>query len=278
MTFHKLYHQQVALLLEVLPIINEFDCFALKGGTAINLFIQNMPRLSVDIDLQYIPIEPRNSFMKNIKDQLDNLKTNISNQTSHKVETMEVGKEKLIKFNIISQFATIKIEPNFVQRGSVFPSSQLTLCKKAQDKFLLSFKTKCLSVADVYGGKLVAAFDRQHPRDLFDLKLLLEDTGITEKIRKAFLVYLACSPRPMNEVLNPNNIDIETLYNKEFVGMVDSPINLKDLLDAKHSALHEIKKNITPNEIEFLLSIKRGKPLFEKLEIPGIEDLPALKW
>lgn len=47
------------LLLQILPIVGEESCFALKGGTAINLFIRDMPRLSVDIDLTYLPIESR---------------------------------------------------------------------------------------------------------------------------------------------------------------------------------------------------------------------------
>lgn len=50
----------MALLLEVLPVLNDFNCFALKGCTAINLFIHDMPRLSVDIDLTYLPIDKRN--------------------------------------------------------------------------------------------------------------------------------------------------------------------------------------------------------------------------
>jgi predicted nucleotidyltransferase component of viral defense system len=51
LAFSEVYRKQVELLIRILPFIAEEDCFALKGGTAINLFIRNMPRLSVDIDL-----------------------------------------------------------------------------------------------------------------------------------------------------------------------------------------------------------------------------------
>jgi len=59
MAFAKIYRRQVALLIRTLPLVAEEKCFALKGGTAINLFIRNMPRLSVDIDLTYLPVHPR---------------------------------------------------------------------------------------------------------------------------------------------------------------------------------------------------------------------------
>src|SRR5260370_18206595 len=58
MAFHETYRKQVALLVRTLPLIAEEACFALKGGTAINLFIRDMPRLSVDIDLTYVPLQP----------------------------------------------------------------------------------------------------------------------------------------------------------------------------------------------------------------------------
>ena len=60
------YRKQVELLLHVLPYVAEVECFALKGGTAINLFHDNMPRLSVDIDLTYIPIEDRKTALAGI--------------------------------------------------------------------------------------------------------------------------------------------------------------------------------------------------------------------
>lgn len=52
--------------MRVLPIVAQEPCFALKGGTAINLFIRNMPRLSVDIDLAYLPVKPRDESLQEI--------------------------------------------------------------------------------------------------------------------------------------------------------------------------------------------------------------------
>jgi hypothetical protein len=65
MTYSDTYRRQVELLIRTLPHIADESCFALKGGTAINLFIRDMPRLSVDIDLTYLPIA-RRRFQKSI--------------------------------------------------------------------------------------------------------------------------------------------------------------------------------------------------------------------
>src|ERR1700677_2051035 len=66
MPFSDIYRRQVALLIRLLPLVAEQECFALKGGTAINLFVRDMPRLSVDIDLTYLPIQPRAQSLKAI--------------------------------------------------------------------------------------------------------------------------------------------------------------------------------------------------------------------
>lgn len=79
------YVAQVELLLKVLPIVNKFNCFALKGGSAINLFFRNMPRLNVDIDLAYLPIEDRTSTFKNINKALKEIIAYCLNRTTRHV-------------------------------------------------------------------------------------------------------------------------------------------------------------------------------------------------
>ncbi len=68
------YKAQVDLLLKVLPFVALEPCFALKGGTAINLFVRNMPRLSVDIDLSYLPMDDRDAALSNIEESLYRIK------------------------------------------------------------------------------------------------------------------------------------------------------------------------------------------------------------
>ena len=68
------YKERVRLLLRIIPIISTEECFAVHGGTAINLFVQNLPRYSVDIDLTYIPVEPREASLTHIKERLKEIK------------------------------------------------------------------------------------------------------------------------------------------------------------------------------------------------------------
>ena len=68
------YRNQVRLLLSVLPIIADIDFFALKGGTAINFFWRDFPRLSVDIDLTYLPIKGRDESLQEIKTECEPLR------------------------------------------------------------------------------------------------------------------------------------------------------------------------------------------------------------
>jgi len=208
------YKNQAELLLEVLPFIQKEPCFALKGGTAINLFHRDMPRLSVDIDLTYLPIEPRSVFLNNLTQVMQRLASAMQEE-GFQVEPKN-SDQHIIKLLISNQEATIKIEPNTVLRGTVFEPEIRELSERAQKIFLQTQKVKMISTADLYAGKICAALDRQHPRDLFDIKLLFENEGITTAIRQAFVIYLASSPRPMNELLSPHELDVEDIYNKEF--------------------------------------------------------------
>jgi hypothetical protein len=62
-----IYFRQVQLLVRIIPLIASESCFALKGGTAINLFVRDIPRLSVDIDLVYLPMDERETALQNIR-------------------------------------------------------------------------------------------------------------------------------------------------------------------------------------------------------------------
>ncbi|HBD7142397.1 TPA: nucleotidyl transferase AbiEii/AbiGii toxin family protein [Legionella pneumophila] len=282
MSFEEIYKNQVALLLDVLPIINDFKCFALKGGTAINLFIQDMPRLSVDIDLTYLPIESRDIFLVNIQAELIKMKQLIENQ-GLVVKEVTTKNGALSKLQVFTKNAMIKIEPNFVLRGSVFACEEKELCEKAQDQFLKFMRINTLSIADLYGGKICAALDRYHPRDLFDLKLLLDNQGLTEQIRQAFIVYLASSSRPMHELLEPktseaSQLEFENTFKNEFSGMTDTSISHDELSAIRSDLPSLLLTSFTDNERKFLLTFKSGSPDWSLLPIKGIETLPGIQW
>ena len=177
----------------------------------------------------------------------------------------------------------IKIEPNFVLRGSVFPCEEKELCDKAQDQFLKFMRVKTLSVADLYGGKLCAALDRYHPRDLFDIKLLLENQGLTEAVRQAFIVYLASGSRPMHELLEPriteaSQQEFENTFQNEFSGMTANPTEHEELKSIRARLPKLLLNSFTENERMFLVQLKSGNPDWSLLPIDGIDSLPGIQW
>jgi len=276
---NNIYYRQAELLLKVLPVIDKESEFALKGGTALNFFWREFPRLSVDIDLAYLPVKEREESLKDINNLMHNVKEGISRIISGTNITGKTSEGNLLGGLAIRQNeSTIKIEVNTVIRGSVFPAERKKLCDKAEDIFELSVSAQTLSFADLYGGKICAALDRQHPRDLFDIKLLLDNEGITENIRKAFIVYLISHNRPMNEVLNPGLQDISPAFENEFTGMTEGEISLDELVDVRSLLIEIIRNELTTDEKKFLLSFKNMNPQWELLGLSEIEDLPSVKW
>ncbi|MGH7901443.1 MAG: nucleotidyl transferase AbiEii/AbiGii toxin family protein, partial [Thermodesulfobacteriota bacterium] len=202
---NSIYFQRANLLLQLLPFVSEEEDFALKGGTAINFFIRDLPRLSVDIDLCYLPLADRESSLNQVSESLEKMSNRVTQILPDlKIFLKKDNEHKNIVALIVSKKGQIvKIEPNPVLRGTIYPVQKRELVLKAQALFEQSISLNCLSFADLYGGKICAALDRQHPRDLFDVKLLLENEGITDEIRKAFIVYLISHPRPIVELLKP---------------------------------------------------------------------------
>jgi predicted nucleotidyltransferase component of viral defense system len=271
------YRKQVQLLTRVLPLVAAETCFALKGGTAINLFIRDMPRLSVDIDLVYLPMDERDTALKNIRAALLRISTAIKKAIPDvKVQNPpdQGDSQRLIVENNGVQ---IKIELSPVLRGTVYPVKIMGVTKNVEDNFGYA-EIQVVSLPDLYAGKICAALDRQHPRDLFDVKLLLENEGITEELRKAFLVYLISHNRPIAELLNPNRQDIKTLYEETFVGMTQEAVALEELLKAREQLISGLSEVLTEAEKKFLVSFKAKSPDWSLLGIDGVEKLPAVRW
>lgn len=274
------YFKQANLLLNILPFLNGEQNFALKGGSAINFFIHDFPRLSVDIDITYLPINDRDTALQEISLMLLRYSAYIrQNLPDSKITKKYLSGEDLIKGLIINNDNTIvKIEPNLVIRGSVFPSQNRSLTAKAKEIFQKDVKVQTLSNADLYAGKICAALDRQHPRDLFDITKLFKNEGITESIRKAFIVYLLSHPRPIIELLDPNKINISSMYETEFLGMTNEEIALKTLLDSRDKLIKSINLSLSRKEKLFIISFKNKKPEWNLLGLENIENFPAIRW
>ena len=218
------YYRQVALLLSVFPVVASEQCFALKGGTAINLFVRDFPRLSVDIDLTYILLERRDVALLNVRDALMRI-AKILQQQAGISAALQTNNPDEMRIVVSSQEAQIKIEVSPVARGTLYPPEERDVVEAVEDEF--GFATiQVVSLADLYGGKLCAALDRQHPRDFYDVKMLLETQGIDRHIFNGFITYLLGHPRPISEVLNPRWKDISGLYTNEFNGMTFDAVSL----------------------------------------------------
>ncbi|HUZ61430.1 MAG TPA: nucleotidyl transferase AbiEii/AbiGii toxin family protein [Hanamia sp.] len=275
-----IYYKQVQLLVRVLPLIATEDCFALKGGTAINLFVRNMPRLSVDIDLVYLPMDDRATALKKIRAAL----TRISELIEKNIPQAQVQnaheQSNALRLIVMQNGVRIKIELSPVIRGTVFGENVLSISEKAAEHFGYA-EFSIVSLPDLYAGKIAAALDRQHPRDLFDIKLLFEKEGFTEDFRKTFLVYLISHQRPMSELLKPNFKDLKVVYENEFVRMTTEEISLEELVETRKELLKQIHETMTGNERQFLLGFKSREPDWNLLgleNVTAISQLPSVRW
>jgi predicted nucleotidyltransferase component of viral defense system len=273
-----IYYRQARLLLRILPIIERYPIFALKGGTAINFFIRNMPRLSVDIDLTYIPIDERETAITSIHSTLENIAGDIERLISNTAVIPRRIGNNIVGISVRTDGCNVKIESNSVLRGAIYEPVMMTVTPHVKETFDLTVESRVLDIADIYGGKICAALDRQHPRDLFDIKLLLDNEGITNAIRKSFIVHLISHDRPMAELLNPRYQDIKKVFENEFDGMTFVKVSLQELEGARDTLVREIHQCLTDKEKQFILSVKRGEPKWDLIGLKGINLLPAVKW
>jgi len=274
------FYLQADLLLQVLPFVHEEECFALKGGTALNFFIRDFPRLSVDIDLVYLPLEDRPATLQGIEAGLERIARKVERALGANVRRQRLKEGNQVHKLFIRGIngAEIKVEPNLIIRGALFPAADLMLATAAQEFFQRAVRMRVLSLAELYGGKICAALDRQHPRDLFDVHWMLRNEGITDDIRRAFVVFLGSHDRPMNELLTPNRKELAGVYASQFEGMAREEVSLHELERAREELIHKINGDLRPNERSFLLSIKRLEPEWEVLGLPNLDEFPGIKW
>ena len=279
MTIDQTFSNQVRLLVTILPQVHKEDCFALKGGTAINLFIRDMPRLSVDIDLAYLPLADRETSLQNIDMALKRIGANIARfLPGTMIKHILLPKtQNCIRIHVIGNNSTIKIEVTPVLRGTINPTTVTPISPSVEDMFGAA-EMRLLHFTDIYGGKICAALDRQHPRDLFDIHYLLSNEGITEELKNSFLIYLISHNRPMAELLDPKKKDIREMYKHEFLGMTRHSIAIEELQQTRQSLIFSIHELLSETDKRFLLSVKNGTPNWDLSTYPEAAKLPAVQW
>ncbi|MDO8603504.1 MAG: nucleotidyl transferase AbiEii/AbiGii toxin family protein [Candidatus Omnitrophota bacterium] len=272
------YFKRVQLLVRVLPHVAACDCFALKGGTAINLFVRDMPRLSVDIDLVYTPIKERVVSLFEITQAFQSMAAQIKHSiVGSSVSAQKNNDENIAKLVVWHDSESIKIEASPVSRGLLYSPTKMQISRIVEN-FFGYVKVPVVSFDELYAGKLCAALDRQHPRDFFDVMVLFANEGITKTLKKSFLVYLICGNRPISELLMPNRKDLTEVFKTQFEKMPTIPVQLSDLIETREKLFRTVLENLTNDDKKFLISFKQGNPDWGLLGLDDASKLPAVQW
>jgi hypothetical protein len=274
----KVYIETVRLLLEVAPVVFTQPDFAMKGGTAINLFVDNMPRLSVDIDVVYTDYQrPREAALQAISSGLQKIQSILSGRgLDAEIISMTTGED--IRMLVKRRPILVKIEVNHVFRGTVLPVDIRHLSTEASGTFATDVEAPILASAELYGSKLVAALDRQHPRDFFDVRGMYHRDGLTPEIVECLVCYLAGHNRPVHEVLFSRDNDMAPAFQNEFAGMTREPIAFEKLLEVRRRLRGDLPSALTLNHRKFLLSLVAAEPDWSLMKCPYLKDLPAIRW
>lgn len=267
------YARKVELLLRLMPYVMNEEVFAVHGGTAINLFMKNIPRYSVDIDLTYMPLAGREESLCAINQHLRSIMENVGHsfQGMHIVPNYDTCK-------LLCEFRghQVKIEVNQTKRGIVGGEPMvLPLCNKAQEEFGLYCEATIVPKTLLYGGKLAAALSRQHPRDLFDVKYM--DVPLVE-VREGFLFCLLGSDRPIHESFAPSLIDQQAAMANQFEGMTNIPFTYDEFKETRTQLIEDVNTLLTEADKEFLLSFEAGEPQWNDYEFAHFKDYPSVQW
>jgi predicted nucleotidyltransferase component of viral defense system len=268
---NKLYEEQVSLLLRILPVIYREEDFAVHGGTAINLFIKNLPRYSVDVDLTYIPLALREESLAEIDKKL----ATISQQLRRAVPGVNIHPVPNKLLCTLGR-STVKIEVNGIKRGIIGPTIEMPLCEKAQAVFGMHCKARIVPLEQLYGGKIVAALSRQHPRDLFDYNYM--DTNNIEGLKRGFMFALLGSNKPFIEYLSPNLIDQQEALENQFRGMTDIPFTYENYENARIQLIAFVNSMLSVEDKSFLVGFEEGRPKWEKSAYSDFKDFPSVQW
>lgn len=267
------YRNQVALLIRIMPLVYKIKDFAVHGGTAINLFHQNMLRYSVDIDLTYIPIEPRTESLEKINQYLQEMKVAIERAIP---QTRVVHKSDVWKLQCTHNGAMVKIEVNGTNRGILGEVEIRELSSKAKEEFQANCKARIVPYSQLYGGKILAALNRQHPRDMFDCKYMKDEKF--ERVKEGLFLCLLGSDKPIIESLCPNPINQEEALENQFKGMSAIPFSYTDYEQARKAIVKKVGECFTKTDREFLVTFEEGTPQWEKCCAGDLNRFPSVQW
>ncbi len=268
------YAEKVEVLLRLLPIVMDEKVFAVHGGSAINLFVRDLPRYSVDIDLTYIPLEGREESLEHINAHL----MSIADKAKRAFRGMHIV-PKLATSKLLCEYQgkQVKVEVNQTKRGIIGGDLQtsIPLCEKAQKEFGLYCEAVIVPMTLLYGGKIAAALSRQHPRDLFDVKYMEYPF---ESTREGLLFCLLGSDRPLHESFAPNLIDQNDALVNQFNGMTDVPFTYEEFEQTRARLIQDVCALMTPADQSFLVSFEQGQPDWDSFDFGYFQEYPSIQW
>ena len=270
---NNIYRQKVELLLRILPFVTDEECFAIHGGTAINLFVKDLYRLSVDIDVTYIPIEDRNTSLLRINEALERISDRVK-RTFRDVRV--IPRLDISKITCESRGCQVKIEVNQTKRGLVCGDAILyPLCEKAQEMFGMEVDARIVSLPQLYGGKISAALSRQHPRALFDIKQM--DIPLTD-VKEGLIFCLLGSDRPIHESFAPNLIDQHEAMERQFSGMSEIPFTYNDFEATREKLVNDVNSVMTEDDRRFLIGFEELSVDWENSPYSSFKEYPSVRW
>jgi len=272
------YTATVRQLLDIAPMVFATPHFALKGGTALNLFLHDLPRLSVDIDVVLTNHRlDREAALQAIAAELSAISQKLE-AIGYEVKQRRNSSSNESKLMVVGPQAQVKVEVNEVFRGTLLPLQQRPLSPATEEEFAQAVTLPLLATAELYGSKLVAAMDRQHPRDLFDVMVLYNDIGLTPEIVDCFVAYMAVHNRPVHEVLMPRLHPLDATFANQFNGMTRDEVSLETLEQTRTCLVQELPRALTDQHRTFLLSLVQNQPRWDCMPFPHLQELPAIRW
>lgn len=291
--------EKVLRLIDVLDFINNTDelspYLVLKGGTAINFTIFNLPRLSVDIDLDFSfnctrdeMLVKRKEIIAIIRRYMEINSYNLSDETK-----VKYALDSFV-FNYNNNFGNkdnLKIEINYMNRTHVYE----TIKKNVSIPFLKSFKILTLTKYELYGSKIKALIERCTIRDVYDVYHMLKENFFSEVefdlVKKCVIFYMVIgktTERSFGEVLTDFEIKINAYMSNNIPQYLSSTLKKDDkfsMIDAVNSIKKFVLKlmQLKDVELQFIHEFEKGsylpELLFDEVDIINrINKHPMALW
>jgi predicted nucleotidyltransferase component of viral defense system len=270
------------------------DRLVLKGGTALNLFcFEELPRLSVDIDLNYIGALDREKMLEEKPMIMDAIQqVMLQNQFErHRAPMMHAG-GKMVWFypSLLGQRGSLEIDINFMYRQPLFP----VLLKSPNIQEYRHLQGPVLDIHELAAGKLSALFDRSASRDWFDAHYLLTQMPLDKsKLKLALVTYLAMTKIDLSHLVPEQiNFDLTDLRNRLVPVMHQMSVsrNTRELKGWAVTRIEELREQLTDllpleaNEVMFINRIRSEGTICPELITDDGElaqkiiSHPAINW